>query len=129
MGKEVALGSGYSKAVSVRELMLFASNLTATVIDDVSVILVARLSEPTYYDTYSLALVIQAILQLFVGFGALPAVVRYVTYYDSARRQEEAKRFTVNVMIFVLLRGSALTIITLLLAGSLLPLALHRPEL
>ena len=115
---------------SVRgSLILFASNLTATVINAVSVFLIARLLGPTGYGTYSLALVIPGILQLFIGFGALPAVVRYAAYYTSIGRQDEAKRFTMNVIIFLFVTGTILTVISFLLAGSLSTLVLQRPDL
>ena len=110
-------------------LILFASNLTATAINLVTIILVARLLGPTDYGIYSLALVIPGILQLFIGFGALPAVVRYAAYYTSIGRQEEAKRFTMNVMIFLFVTGTILTVISFLLAGSLSTLILQRPDL
>ncbi len=115
---------------SVRgSLILFVSNLTATAINAVSVILIARLLGPTDYGVYSLALVIPGILQLFIGFGALPAVVRYAAYYTSVGKPEEAKRFTINVMIFLLATGTVMTVISFLLAHSLSTLVLQRPDL
>ncbi|MGD0477072.1 MAG: oligosaccharide flippase family protein [Nitrososphaerales archaeon] len=115
---------------SVRgSLILFASNLAATVINAVTVFLIARLLGPTSYGVYSLALVIPGILQLFIGFGALPAVVRYAAYYTSIGKQDEAKRFTMNVMIFLFVTGAILTVISFLLAGSLSTLILQRPDL
>jgi O-antigen/teichoic acid export membrane protein len=115
---------------SVRgSLILFVSNLFATAILAITTILVARLLGPTNYGIYSLALVIPGILQLFIGFGALPAVIRYAAYYTSIGRQEEAKRFTMNVMIFLFVTGTVLTVISFLLAGSLSTLVLQRPDL
>jgi O-antigen/teichoic acid export membrane protein len=115
---------------SVRgSLILFASNLAATAINAVTIIVVARLLGPAGYGTYSLALVIPGILQLFIGFGALPAVVRYAAYYTSVGREDEAKRFTMNVIIFLFVTGSILTVVSFLLAGSLSSLILQRPDL
>lgn len=115
---------------SVRgSLILFASNLAATAINALTVILVARLLGPTGYGIYSLALVIPGILQIFIGFGALPAVVRYTAYYTSLGRQDEAKRFTMNVMIFLFVTGTILTVVSFILAGSLSTLILQRPDL
>jgi stage V sporulation protein B len=115
---------------SVRgSLILFASNLIAAVINAASVFLVARLLGPAGYGVYSLALVIPGILQLFIGFGALPAVIRYAAYYTSIGQKEEAKRFTINVMIFLSVTGTILTVLTFLLAGSLSTIFLQRPGL
>ena len=115
---------------SVRgSLILFASNMTATVMNAVTVIVVARLLGPTSYGIYSLAFVVPSIIQLFVGFGALPAVVRYAAYYTSIGRQEEAKRFTINIIIFLFMTGTILTVITLLLSANLSTFVLHRPDL
>ena len=115
---------------SVRgSIILFVSNFAATAISAVTVILIARLLGPTGYGDYSLALVVPNILQLFIGFGALPAVVRYAAYYTSIGRVEEAKRFTMNVMIFLFMTGTVLTVITFFLAGSLSTFILGRPDL
>jgi O-antigen/teichoic acid export membrane protein len=115
---------------SVRgSLILFASNLAATAINAITIILVARLLGASDYGIYSLALVIPGILQLFIGFGALPAVVRYAAYYTSIGREDEAKRFTMNVMIFLFVTGAILTVISSFLAGSLCTLVLQRPDL
>jgi len=115
---------------SVRgSLILSVSNLTATAINAVTLFLVARLLGPTGYGIYSLALIIPGILQIFIGFGALPAVVRYTAYYTSVGRQEEAKRFTMNVMIFLFVTGTVLTLISFFLAGRLSALILQRPDL
>jgi O-antigen/teichoic acid export membrane protein len=110
-------------------LILFAANMTATAVNAVIVIIIARLLGPTGYGNYSLALVIPSILQLFIGFGALPAVVRYSAYYGSIGKQEEARRFTKNVMMFLLASGAILTVVSFFLADSLSTLILQRPDL
>jgi O-antigen/teichoic acid export membrane protein len=115
---------------SVRgSLILFATNLTATLINLVSLILIARLLGPEGYGTYSLALLVPGLLQLFVGFGALPAVTRYAAYYTAAGRPEEAKRFTLNAIIFIGMTGAILTVLCFVLAGSLSASVLQRPSL
>ena len=110
-------------------LILFVSNLSATLINVIAVILVARLLGPSGYGTYKLAFLIPGILQLFIGFGALPAVIRYAAYYNSIGRQDEARRFTANVIIFVGLTGTILTALSFVLAGSLSASILQRPSL
>jgi O-antigen/teichoic acid export membrane protein len=110
-------------------LILFFSNLSATLILLVAVIIVARLLGPSGYGEYKLALLIPSLLQLLIGFGALPAVIRYAAYYTSIGRQDDAKRFTTNVIIFLGLTGTILTVISFVLAGTLSSLILHRPSL
>ena len=115
---------------SVRgSLVLFVLYLSATLVNAISVILVARMLGPSGYGTYTLALLIPGVLQLLIGFGALPAVIRYAAYYTSIGRQDEAKRFTMNVIVFLGLTGTALTALCFVLAGSLSTLILNRPSL
>jgi len=115
---------------SVRgSLILFVSNLIATLVSVIALILVARLLGPSEYGTYKLAFVIPGIIQLFIGFGALPAVIRYAAYYNSIGKQDEARRFTSNVIIFVSLTGIILTIVSFVLAVSLSASILQRPAL
>jgi O-antigen/teichoic acid export membrane protein len=110
-------------------LILMVSNLAATLVNAVAVIIVARLLGPSGYGTYKLALLIPGLLQLFIGFGALPAVVRYAAYYTSIGREDEAKRFTANVIGFLGLTGTILTVFSVVFAGALSSLILHRPSL
>jgi O-antigen/teichoic acid export membrane protein len=115
---------------SVRgSLILFTSNLAATLVNLVSVILIARMLGPTGYGTYTLALLIPGLLQLLIGFGALPAVIRYAAYYTSIGRQDEAKRFTMNVILFLAMTGTILTVVCFAFAGVLSADILHRPSL
>jgi O-antigen/teichoic acid export membrane protein len=110
-------------------LILLVSNLSATLINAVAIILMARLLGPSRYGTYSLALLIPGLIQLFIGFGALPAVIRYAAYYNSIGKEDEAKRFTSNVIVFLGLTGTLLTILCFVLAGVLSSLMLNRPSL
>ncbi len=110
-------------------LILFVSNMSATLFNVIALVLIARLLGPSGYGTYTLALLIPGVLQLFIGFGALPAVIRYAAYYTSIGREDEAKRFTLNVILFLVLTGGILTIFCYMVAGSLSSLILQRPSI
>ena len=110
-------------------LILFASNLSATAVNAVAGILVARLLGPSGYGMYNLAFLIPGVLQLFIGLGVVPAVIRFAAYYNSIGRQDEAKRFTLNAILFLGLTGTILTVLCFVLAGPLSSLILHRPSL
>lgn len=120
---------GIAKRSVKGSLILFASNLSATLISMVAVIFVARLLGPSGYGTYKLALLIPSLLQVLIGLGVSPAVIRYAAYYDSIGRQDEAKRFTASAILFLGLTGTILTALCFVLGGSLSALILHRPSL
>lgn len=82
-----------------------------------AIILIARLLGPDLYGIYTLAFVIPGLLQLFVGLGVNTSVIRYSAYYVSVGRPEEAKRFTLNGISFVVILGVVLTAASALLAG------------
>ncbi|MBI3858890.1 MAG: oligosaccharide flippase family protein [Thaumarchaeota archaeon] len=91
--------------------------------------MVATLLGPTGYGTLNLVLLIPGLLQLFIGFGAISAVIRYSAYYSSLGREDEAKRFTTNVIIFLGSTGTILTLFCFLSAGTLSAILIQRPLL
>jgi len=115
---------------SVRgSLILFIGNFGATAISAITLILIARLLGPTDYGVYSLALVTPGLLQLFLGLGVSTSVIRYAAFYNSSGKPDEARRFAINAIYFVLLTGVVLTCISFFLAGTLSSLLLHRSDL
>ena len=68
-----------------------------------------------------------SLFQLFQGFGVNLAVTRYSAYYISLGRIDEAKRFTVNGVMFQIILGITLTLANYLSASNLSTLFLGRP--
>jgi len=115
---------------SVRgSVVLFIGNLTATVIGAITIILIARMLGPEQYGVYALALVIPGLLQLFLGFGVNNAVIRFSAFAISQGKRNEARRYTINGILFIWSTGAVLTLLNFVLAGALSVLLLHRPDL
>ncbi len=115
---------------SVRgSLILFVGNFASTAILTAAVIVIARLLGPSAYGVYTLSLVIPGIFQLFLGLGVNAAVTRYAAYYVSLGKVDEAKRFTKNAIVFLLLFGIGLTLLSFASATWLSALLLQRSDL
>jgi len=110
-------------------IVLFAGNLTATAIQTVASILVARLLGPENYGSYSLVFVIPSIFQLFTSFGVNTAVTRFVAYHVSRNENEEAKRFAESALLLTLLTGVVLSVVCFLTAGVFSAYLFHRAYL
>lgn len=63
--------------------MSFGGNLTATAGLTGAVVLIARLLGPEQNGSFSLALAIPSVLQLFVSLGVNTAATRFVAYHLS----------------------------------------------
>jgi O-antigen/teichoic acid export membrane protein len=115
---------------SVRgSLVLFVGNFLAVGITAVTSIVIARLLGPNLYGFYSLALVIPNLLQLFVGFGVTTSVTRYSAYQLSLGNKADARRYTRNAIIFLLLVGLLFTLVDIVSADVLSSFLLQRPNL
>jgi O-antigen/teichoic acid export membrane protein len=115
---------------SVRgSLVLFVGNFLAIAMTAITSIVIARLLGPDLYGFYSLALVIPSLLQLFVGFGVNASITRYSAYQLSLGNREDARRYTRNAIIFLLLVGVLFTLVDIVTAGVLSSFLLQRPDL
>jgi O-antigen/teichoic acid export membrane protein len=110
-------------------IVLFAGNLTATGIQTVASILIARLLGPENYGTYSLAFVIPSIIQLFTSFGVNTAVIRFVAFHVARNENEEAKRFAESALLLTFLTGAVLSAFCFLTAGVFSSYVFHRAYL
>ncbi len=110
-------------------LILFIGNLVSTLISTGTIIVFARLLGPSGYGVYTLAFVVPAILQLFVGFGVSTAVTRYVAFSLSTGDAERAASMTRTAMVFCLLFGLAMSVANLVAMPYFDVVVLHRPEL
>lgn len=110
-------------------IVLFAGNLTATGIQTVAGILVARLLGPENYGTYSLAFVIPNIIVLFTSFGVNTAVIRFVAYHVARDENDEAKRFAESALLLTFLTGAVLSGFCFLTAGVFSSYVFHRAYL
>ena len=113
---------------SVRgSLILFVGNFLQALIAAISVIIVARLLGPGNYGVYTLSLVIPVLVQIFLGLGVDVAATRYTAYYLSIGKPEDAKRFSRNAFLFLILFGVLLTAVNYALATLVSSQLLQRP--
>lgn len=110
-------------------VILFAGNFLSTAILAVSSIVIARLLGPAGYGSYTLALLIPQVLQLFVGVGVGSSITRFSAYHIARGEVALAKRFSINSMLFLVLFGAALSAVCFFAAGPLSALVLHRSAL
>ena len=110
-------------------IVLFGGNLTATIGQTVATILIARLLGPDQFGTYSLALVVPSVFQLFVSLGVNTAVTRFVAYHVSMNDMEAARRFAASALVLTLLSGLALSAVCYLSASAVSGYVFHRAYL
>jgi O-antigen/teichoic acid export membrane protein len=107
-------------------LLIFAGNLLSTVMMAISSIVIARLLGPESFGSYALVSLIPSMLQLFYGFGVGHAMVRHSAYLISKGQADEARRYSINAMIFLLLSAVAFAIFCYAGSGFIAAVVLHR---
>jgi O-antigen/teichoic acid export membrane protein len=110
-------------------VILFIGGFFQTLIAAVGIIIVARLLGPAGYGVYTLSLVLPGIIQIFLGLGVDVAVTRYAAYYVSIGKPDEAKRFSRNGFLFLILVGILLSVVNYLVAGVFSAQILHREDI
>jgi O-antigen/teichoic acid export membrane protein len=110
-------------------IVLFLGNAASTVVFAIVAIITARLLGPDQYGIYTLVLLIPNILYLFVGFGVTSAITRFPAYYLAKGDKKRAVQFTSSAIIFLVIFGLAMTIVTVLLSGNIGIVIFHRQGL
>lgn len=109
--------------------MLLVGNFVSTAVGAVAVILIARLLGPEQYGEYTLAFVVPGVLQLFVGLGVNSSVIRFSAYSISTGKLDDAKRYTLNGLYFLVVLSTIITIVSIMIAGPVSSALLNRPAL
>jgi O-antigen/teichoic acid export membrane protein len=110
-------------------VIIAAGNISSMVFLLVGSLVVARLLGPQEYGIYSLALALPLFLQILVGFGVNTAIYRFTAYHLAKGEVATARRMTMSAILFYLLSGSGLTVLSIGLAGSISSTLLNRPFL
>jgi O-antigen/teichoic acid export membrane protein len=118
MGKTSATGS----------LHLFIGVAVSTVIMAVGSIILARLLLPEEYGLYSVALIPSYMIILFRDWGVNSAITRYVANLRAANKDEDIQNVIVGGLVFETATGLGLSLISVILAGSIASVLFHRPE-
>lgn len=108
---------------------LFGGNLAATLISALTSVLVARFLGPAGFGAYSLALVAPGFIQIFSDLGTRPAVTRFVALHLSKGEGENARRYAQSSILFAVLTGAVLTVVSFLGSGWVASTLLQRPSL
>jgi O-antigen/teichoic acid export membrane protein len=107
-------------------VLLSAGNFVSTAISAITAIVIARLLGPDLYGVYALCLAPQAVFLLLAGIGINVSITRFSAYHISRGEIDIAKRKTFNSILFLLLLGILLTIISYVSAPLISNLVLHR---
>ncbi|MHB8565673.1 MAG: oligosaccharide flippase family protein [Nitrososphaerales archaeon] len=110
-------------------VLIFVGSLTSTALLAITSIIIARLLGPANYGIYTLSLVLPAIFQIFVTAGINVAIERYSAFHISKGDKETAARIVRNGVYFLLISGTALTVVSFLTSGYLSTIVLHRQNL
>jgi O-antigen/teichoic acid export membrane protein len=106
-----------------------SGNIVYGIILAVCSLVVARLLGPAAYGVYGLALAIPLFLQFLVGVGVGPAITRFSAYYISQGNLATAQRMTKNAILFSIMTGLGLTVLSLVFSSTMSSIFFHRPLL
>ena len=109
MGKVSATGS----------FQLFVGVTVSTVIMAVGTIILARLLSPAEYGLYSVVLIPSLLINLFRDWGVNSAMTKYVAHARAAEKEEDIRDIIAAGLIFEILTGLALSLLSVFLAGSI----------
>lgn len=110
-------------------LVVFVGNFLSTLFLALSAIVVARLLQPENYGVYSVSLVVSNVLLLFTDFGIDSALVKYVSKFNTLRREEIVREVVIKGLMLKILIVSAVSIVNYLFALEFSTLLAERPEL
>jgi O-antigen/teichoic acid export membrane protein len=109
MGRTSATGS----------LKLFIGKIISTVILAIGTIIVGRYISAGDYGLYTIAMVPAATFLLFQDWGISDALTKYCANYRASKREAELRSIILSGLIFMILTGLALTLLSLLAANFL----------
>ena len=108
-------------------VILSTGNFTSLAVLAVGTILIARLLGPGSYGVFSLALALPNVLQGLIGLGVNSAVVKYVGHAVGGGNLKDAKRYTANAVIFLLMAGAVSAAAEFIFAAPIATVFFGRP--
>jgi O-antigen/teichoic acid export membrane protein len=124
----VSKALGMAKASARSGFNVFWGLFISTVISAVGVIIVARLLSPSEYGIVTVALTAPNLIQIFRDWGLDTAMIRYTAHYRSEGKSTEAEHILITGLVFEIILGLALTILSVLLSGILAVNVFERPD-
>lgn len=122
-------GSEIARTSVKASTILLAGNLVSNALLLLNALVVARLLQPTRYGEYSLSLQPATIFILFLGIGINTSIIRFAAYHISRGEFDEARRKTSNCVLFLLIIGALLSIVSYLTAPFVGTVVLHHSEI
>ena len=108
---------------------LFWGLAASSIISAVGVILVAGILSESEYGLIAIALVGPNLIGMFRDWGVDWATIKYTAQYRSENKEVNVKNVLAAVIVFELLLGFSLSIISFLLSGFLATTILDRPNI
>ena len=109
-------GSEIARSSVRASTILLAGNLLSNALLLINAFVVARLLQPIHYGAYSLSLQPSTVFILFLGVGVNTSITRFSAYHISRGEFDEARRKTSNCILFLLIIGAVLAIVSYLSA-------------
>jgi O-antigen/teichoic acid export membrane protein len=107
-----------ARTAGVASSVLLSSILTA-IVAGVSFIIVSRYLGPSVYGAYALAVAVAGTLAAFGNMGISNSFSKFVSQYKASKQQDKVSEVLSSGYFLTLVVGGALTIVAILLAGTL----------
>jgi O-antigen/teichoic acid export membrane protein len=108
---------------------LFWGLAASTIISAVGVVLVARLLSPSEYGIYTIALTAPNLIMIFRDWGVNTAMIKYTAQYNSEDKSANVRSILIAGLIFELVLGLSLSLISFVLSGFLAANIFQRPDI
>jgi len=103
--------------------------VASTVISAVGSIFIARLLGSELYGLYGIALAAPSLITIFRDWGITSAIIRYLAQYRTENRAEEIRSVILTGLVFEIIKGIVLSILSFLLSDYLAIGVYNRPTI
>ncbi len=103
--------------------------IVSTLISSIGTIFVARLLGSDLFGLYGIVLTVPMLIAIFRDWGVNSAIVRCAAQYRAEGRADEIRSIFISGLIFEIILGLALSIISFVFSGFLAASVFHRPEI
>ncbi len=117
------------KASATGSFQLFVGVALSSAIMAVGSLILARLITPAEYGLYSVALIPSLMIGLFRDWGVNSAITKYVAHSRTTGNEENVRDIIVTGLIFEIVMGLALSLLSVFLAGFIASAIFHRPNI
>ena len=101
----------------------------STIISSVATIFIARLLGSDLYGLYGIALIAPTLIAVFRDWGINLAMVRYIAQFRSEGRTSEVRSIIISGIVFEVVLGVALSLMSFAFSGYLASNVFHRPDI